>query len=360
MLLLAATASAASLADLSGGTADPLKNPSALSPHSLHLLMTAVAWTGERLVSVGERGTILLSDDQGASWRQVRSPVRATLTAATFPAPQTGWVVGNGGVLLQTRDGGETWAKAFDGVEAAAIELAAAKAALERAPGDAAVQRRMREAEGLVADGPDKPLLDVRFLDETRGLVVGAYGLAFRTDDGGRHWRSIMGEIDNPAGHHLYGIAATPDALVLVGEQGAVFRSTDGGQSFQAEKPVGRGSLFGAVTTRSGALVAFGLRGALFRSEDGVNWARIGSRSASINAGAVLADGTVLLADETGTLARSRDDGRSFEDMRLPDPTPCFGLAAAGSDALVVAGPGGNVRVPAALVRGANAQGIAQ
>ena len=46
-------------------------------------MLDAVA-LDERLVAVGERGHILISTDNGASWRQVEVPTRAMLTAVTF------------------------------------------------------------------------------------------------------------------------------------------------------------------------------------------------------------------------------------------------------------------------------------
>jgi len=340
-MLLAASAGASAAAP-----ADPLSTPSILSPHSTSLLMTRVIWTGERLVSLGERGTILLSDDLGATWRQVLSPVRTTLTAAAFPSPKVGWVVGNGGIVLSTGDGGESWVKAFDGQDAAAMEKAQAQADLALMPDNARAQRRVREAEALVTDGPDKPFLDIRFFDQNRGLIVGAYGLAFRTEDAGRHWFSIMGRIDNPDGRHLYGIATTATGIFLVGEQGTVFRSTDAALSFQALAPVGRGTLFGIVAGRSGTLVAYGLRGALFRSaDDGTSWTRIGADSASINGGTLLSDGTIALVDDAGNLKRSRDDGRSFATAPLPRPMPFSALEQTPDGTLVLAGPQGNLRL---------------
>ena len=59
-----------------------------LAPRSL--LLDAVK-AGDRIVVVGERGHVLLSDDQGASWRQAKVPTRATLTAVYFVDAQNGW-----------------------------------------------------------------------------------------------------------------------------------------------------------------------------------------------------------------------------------------------------------------------------
>lgn len=325
---------------------DPLDSASVLSPRSQHLMVARVVKAGERLVSVGERGTILLSDDQGQSWRQVASPVRVTLTAADFPTPRLGWAVGNGGILLATSDGGESWTKQLDGSAIAAIEVEQAKADLASAPNDEQAQHRLREAEGLVQDGPDKPLMDVHFFDDRHGLIVGTYGLALRTEDGGRSWQSIMGHTDDPQGRHLYGIEAAPDGVYLAGEQGSIFKSTDGGHSFHRVANPGKGSFFGLVSAPGGAIVAYGLRGAVFRSEDGgTHWARVNVTQASFNAGKRLADGSLLLADEGGGLWRSTDGGKNFAAVPRPDGPGLSGIAEPVPGMLVISSDHGNFRV---------------
>jgi photosystem II stability/assembly factor-like uncharacterized protein len=48
-------------------------------------LQLSVTRAGKRLVSVGERGLVLLSDDDGRSWRQARQvPVSVALTQVRF------------------------------------------------------------------------------------------------------------------------------------------------------------------------------------------------------------------------------------------------------------------------------------
>jgi photosystem II stability/assembly factor-like uncharacterized protein len=332
-------------AAVAASSADPLANPSSLSPKAQQLMAAKVAWAGRRLVSVGERGTILLSDDQGRSWRQVVAPVRVTLTAVCFSSPQTGWAVGHGGVLLSTEDGGETWSRRMDGVAAAAIEAAAAKEDLAAAAGDEQAQHRLREAEGLVTDGPDKPFLDVHFFDDRNGLLVGAYGLAFRTEDGGATWHSVMGKMDNPRGRHLYAIEEVGGNVYVAGEQGAVFKSTDGGHSFRHIDTPGKGTYFGLLSSTDGTVLAYGLRGALYRSEADGRWSRIDMPPASLTGAKRLSNGTLLLADEAGHLWRSADGGRSFALLPVTGPATVSSIEEITPQNVIVAGARGNARL---------------
>ena len=53
-----------------------LSQPALMTPKALGTAQLAVARAGQRLVAVGERGTVLLSDDHGQSWRQAKVPVQ--------------------------------------------------------------------------------------------------------------------------------------------------------------------------------------------------------------------------------------------------------------------------------------------
>ena len=66
---------------------------------------------GKRLVAVGERGHVLLSDDEGKTWRQAKAvPTRTTLTCVHATDANTLWAAGHGGMILRSADAGETWA----------------------------------------------------------------------------------------------------------------------------------------------------------------------------------------------------------------------------------------------------------
>lgn len=301
-------------------------------------LMLSVATAGERLVAVGERGFILISDDQGASWTQVVSPVSVTLTRVQFPTSSDGWAVGHAGVVLHSGDGGRSWALQFDGQRAARKTLDAAEA--DTGPN---AEERLAEAQRLVDEGPDKPFLDLHFFDNRRGIVVGAYGLAFTTDDGGQSWRSISASLDNPSALHLYDVLALPRALIIVGEQGLILRSIDGGRSFRALNSPATGTLFGVVGTSEDGLLAYGLRGGAYRSDDlGETWQAVPDRrAATLTSGARLSTGDLVLADESGALHISHDGGASFQLLPAPETGVLTDIAELNDGRLAVASPHG-------------------
>jgi len=312
-----------------------------VTPRALDAAMLGVVRAGDRLVAAGERGIVLYSDDAGRTWAQARVPVQVTLTALRFVDGRTGWAVGHLGVILRSDDAGATWRLQLDGVRAAAQALDAAQAG-----GDA---ETIAKARRLVEDGPDKAFFDVDFADARNGLAVGAYGMAFATDDGGTHWRPVSGRLSNARGAHLYGVRFSGERVVVVGEQGLLLRSDDRGSTFAALPSPYKGSLFGIVVAHDGTWLAFGLRGNAFRSTDaGVSWQRVDTElPLSISAGVDLGDSRLALLSQNGDVLASRDGGRSFRRQPAVEPTPATAMVATARGDLVIASLRGMRRRPA-------------
>ena len=352
VLAWALAGAAGSRAATSPDVADVLQRPATIGPRAQAGMMLAIARAGARLVAAGERGIVLLSDDHGATWRQARVPVSVSLTALQFVDATHGWAAGHSGAVLSTADGGATWTLRLDGLQAARIEQQGAHAQAEEtgASGDT-VRKRVAEADRLVADGPDKPFLDVRFFDARRGLVVGAYGLAFATEDGGQHWTSWIGRLPNRRGNHLYRIATAGRRLFIVGEQGLVLRSDDGGAAFAAVETPYAGTWFGAQADRDGGLLVFGLRGNAWASADGATqWARLdlGTPNTLVDA-AALADGRLLLVDQSGQgfVDAGADSGHDFKRLAAGFGVPVSAVVQAADGGLVAATPLGLRRIVA-------------
>jgi photosystem II stability/assembly factor-like uncharacterized protein len=247
--------------------------------------------------------------------------------------------VGHLGVILHTDDAGLRWALQLDGVRAAQLRLDAALAAGD----DAAIARARR----LVEEGPDKAFFDVDFADARNGIAVGAYGMAFATSDGGARWTPLSARLPNPKALHLYGVRRVGEAVFIVGEQGLLLRSLDGGASYAALASPYKGSLFGLLASGD-ALIAYGLRGNAFRSVDrGESWARIDTGvPVSLSAGVDLGAQGLVLVSQTSDVLISRDGGASFRRLPSREPTPATAVAANERGELVIAGLRG-LRAPA-------------
>jgi hypothetical protein len=311
---------------------DALKRPAAKAERLQSRTYLALALAGKRVVAVGERGLVALSDDHGATWRQAATPTSTTLTCVSFADAQHGWAAGHAGTILHTADGGATWTVQADGKAVALLVQASAHAA----PGLAAV------AAQLVKDGADKPFLDIAFTDARRGVAVGAYGLAVKTNDGGRTWESFMHRVPNPKGLHMYAVRVVGDTVWLAGEQGYFARSTNGGNSFaQIETPY-RGSYF-VLAANGGGVVVAGLKGNAFQvSADGTVFSRIeGAPPVSFSGVTQLRDGRLAFTNQAGQLLLSSGGGKRIAALPAPPRPPLSALLHAANGNLVLAGAGG-------------------
>ncbi|WP_169254405.1 WD40/YVTN/BNR-like repeat-containing protein [Aromatoleum toluvorans] len=319
---------------------DPLETPAQINLQlAKSSRLTAVTAAGERLVAVGPRGHILLSDDRGASWKQVEVPVSVDLVAVRFVTPRDGWVVGHDGVVLHSADGGSTWAKQLDGQQAIRIMK---DYFVQRADmGHEDARKLLSDVARYEEEGPTKPFLDVLFLNEQEGFIVGAFGQAFHTRDGGKSWKPLLGRIDNPRSLHIYALAQSRGKIYAAGEQGMLLRWDAERERFDAMASPYRGSFFGLLGTETG-LVAYGLRGNAFASHDGgASWSELRTGvTDAITGAARLPDGGVVLATQGGKLLV--DSGRGhLQEMPVTRAMAYFSLAAAGPQSLVVVGSGG-------------------
>ncbi len=342
---------------------DLLQLPAIKSPRAVDSLLLDVTRAGERLVAVGERGHILLSDDNGQSWRQGSVPVSVTLTAVQFPTAEQGWAVGHDGVVLHSADAGENWSLKFDGDTANRLvlsryeELVAAKEVeLAQAEGEAAEALSLQledlsygldDARYGVEDGPWKPFLDLWFSDANNGYIVGAYGLMFRTVDGGASWQTWGDRLDNPEGLHLNAISANGDKLFIVGEMGIVYRSTDGGLQWELLESPYEGSFFAVSGSESGDLVvAMGLRGNAIRSGDGGDsWQRLTSPlPAALYGATFLRDGRLVIA--SATLLNAGLDAQELKATKVK-PSLYTAVTETADGQLILSGIKGISRVEA-------------
>jgi photosystem II stability/assembly factor-like uncharacterized protein len=311
---------------------DVLDRPAISIERTQTPVLLAVTRANERLFAVGEHGVILRSDDGGNTWEQAQVPVSVTLTGVHFATPEKGWAVGHSGVVLHTEDGGRTWIKQLDGRETSRQE-----------PNGETDSTRRDGGVALLPDSPDQPLLDVYFADENRGLVVGAYGRMWATRDGGKTWLAWDHHLSNPTGRHLNCVRAVGSDLYVAGEQGALYRSRDGGETFVEVATPYRGTYFGVSPGAGGRVFVYGLRGNAYWSGDsGRHWRKVDTGApVTLTAGLVLADGSFVLLSQAGEVLLTRDQGRSFRTLPVDNPSPLTGAVQAPDGRLVLSGARG-------------------
>ena len=347
---------------------DVLVTPSIKAVKAKESLLLDIAKAGERLVVVGARGHILYSDDNGKKWHQADVPVSVLLTSVVFPSAKNGWAVGHSGVILHSSDGGQTWAKQFDGNAANEMIITQSqnyvdklRVKVEQASEDDLedIEIELEEAEYSLEDaqadseiGPSKPLLDVFFMNDREGIAVGAYGFIFKTIEGGTTWKNYGPMLGNPDRFHLNTITQVGGRVLLVaGEAGVIFRSEDRGETWETIESPYEGSFFGLAETGEGmSVLAFGLRGNLFRSVDaGKTWEAVDSETEStLIAGARNKQGDISIVGNSGSVIFSDDGGRTFSETIREDRLGVSSATFITKNELIVVGEKGVLRTSSA------------
>ncbi len=194
----------------------------------------------DRVIAVGERGTIIVSVDKGDSWRQTHGDAElpVTLTGVNWLGGSELLAVGHDAVLMHSADAGETW-------------------------------------EVLMQDDElGEPLLGTWSADGQRIFAYGSFGKFLSSADHGRSWQERELDIH---GEHLNDLDGDGERLqIMVGEMGLVLRSEDHGESWERIEPFYRGSLFGVAYMGNAVWVTYGMRGHVFVSkDDGMNWTQV-------------------------------------------------------------------------------------
>ncbi|MFW0757797.1 WD40/YVTN/BNR-like repeat-containing protein [Pseudomonas sp. H11T01] len=245
-----------------------------INPDRVHV--NALLANGSLLIAVGERGTVMTSRDSGLSWtpRAVAADHDATLTGVVALSPEVLIAVGHDGWILRSSDNGLSWReKHYD------AELG-------------------------------EPLLGVWSADGQHVVAYGSYGKYLESSDAGEHWttREMPGE-----GAHFNGLDGGDDGRqMLVGEQGLVLRTRNGGRDWQRLTPFYNGSLFGVVRLSASRWLAYGMRGHVFTSADfGDTWqpVDIGSSQPIYGHALLPRNAGLVLVGAGGRLTRLDADG---------------------------------------------------
>jgi len=171
-------------------SADWTASPSgtANSLWGMYFLNDNVGWV------VGDGGTIRKTTDGGTTWIAQTSVIIGFLNQIRFVDANNGWIVGDPGVILNTTDGGTNW-----------------------------VQQ---------TSGSTTKFLSLSFVNSNYGWVVGETGEILKTTDGGTNWATLTSGITQK----LWGVDAVSTSNVFAcGEVGIILKTTDGGINWNTQ-----------------------------------------------------------------------------------------------------------------------------
>lgn len=207
------------------------------------------------------------------------------------------------------------------------------------------------------------PLLDVMFLDPRHGLAVGAYSLLLETHDGGANWNvRLLSDEAEDAFPEDGAAPATAAAPAADADDGDAWVFSDEELMLEEEADP---HLNAIARTGSGGLVIAGERGTVFRSRDqGGTWERLRLPYGGSMFGALGFDGDhVLLFGLRGHVFESHDLGDTWVQVDTGTESSLMGgRALPGGGAVLVGSEGVMLRrasadAPFALSTFTNAAG---
>ncbi|NVK22510.1 MAG: hypothetical protein HWD86_08320 [Kangiellaceae bacterium] len=291
------------------------------------LLLDIIKLSNGKLVTVGERGHILLSDDNGQTWKQSPVPSKSSLTAIDFFDDTHGVAVGFDQTILLTTDGGLSWTQTHQ------------------------------------LDSLEQPaLFDVNYVSKDQLVAIGSYGLYMTSEDGGATWdaQEVDSLADNFGGFsHFYSMTVIDSKnWILAGEKyvsgetadfeeintGLLAKTNDGGQTWSKLASPYDGSFFG-VNHLNGVLYAYGLRGNVYESRDqGQSWRSLFLKTAAgLHDMDFLPNGQWVLVGTGGVLIENTATGDNITKRR--DLKGRAAVIAISDNELIIVGEGGVERV---------------
>lgn len=181
---------------------------------------------GGHAVAVGEFGTVLGSDDFGASWRALPVVGDASWNDAALLSPQTYLIVGEIGRIEMTSDGGTTWTQ---------------------------------------IPSPTKSTLNsVFFRDAQNGLAAGTGGVVISTDDGGATWT----QLPRITQQHIFDVMWDGHHWVLTGDKGLLLFGSAETKAWNNMSRLAGSSWHTQTTARNGVYALAGRGGIAIAKPD--------------------------------------------------------------------------------------------
>jgi photosystem II stability/assembly factor-like uncharacterized protein len=176
---------------------------------------------------VGYGGTILHTTDGGETWTKQVSSTTLRFVRIHFADFRMGWVVGYGGTILHTTDGGEIWTKQDSGTTLSLVRIHFADSRTGWVVGHGGTILHTTdggETWKKQVSGTTSHLWQIHFADSRTGWVVGNGGTILRTIDGGKTWtKQDSGTTLNLVRSHF----ADSRTGWVVGEGGTILATRD-------------------------------------------------------------------------------------------------------------------------------------
>jgi photosystem II stability/assembly factor-like uncharacterized protein len=277
----------------------------------------------------------------------------ATINAVAFDGDII-WVVGADGLIMRSLDDGKTFEevliKTTDGLNDVFIRKESVWMVGDKGTiiystdGGQSFAKRIFEPQQRASSNSQNRFLDlysIEFADKERGFIVGDEGLILATTDGGRSWYEQKSGVQE----QLFHLSFRGRDGWAVGTKGTILHTSNGGNNWYpqrsgTDKDLNRIFL---ITEKTGLIS--GDNGTLLRTENGgATWEQVGLKVGEPLFGISFIDKkTGWVVGYQGRVVRTYDGGRSWVDQASTTEADLFSVSfrenrgyAIGRDGLVM------------------------
>jgi photosystem II stability/assembly factor-like uncharacterized protein len=304
--------------------------------------------TVQSLWTVGEGGAILHTENGGDTWEKQPSGTINELHSVAFGTPQSGWAVGSfgsSGVILHTEDGGRSWYTQSIGIFEELNSVVFGTPQSGWAVGKAGTILHTEDGGGTwkPQSGDTREQLEaVAFLPPQSVWTVGWLAAILHTEDGGRNWQKlrnatdlILSREDRSNGTEvLTSVAfATPQSGWVVGEYGAIWHTEDSGRSWLKQVSPTAATLACVIVATPQLGWATGEGGTILHTEDGgATWKMQNSGTSEyLRCVAFVTPQSGWAVGDSGTILHTEDGGVTWKTQNSGTIVALLSVACAKS-----------------------------
>ena len=238
-------------------------------------LFQAAASNGDAIVVVGNRGVLITSRDQGATWqRRVLEDQPFMLDLAVCPDGKFVALAHENQLRIGDATA-ETWRTVkIDSMEVPQAVACDPRGRLWVVGSFSSILRSDDLGESWAETSMDEDLYltTIQFIDDNNAFTTGEFGAIIRTQDGGKTWENL-----EPLADEFYPQAAyfrDTETGWIVGLNGMIWTTVDGGQSWSQQSTGTTAPLYG-ITANGAGLFAVGGFGTVLTSGPAGDWTRV-------------------------------------------------------------------------------------
>ncbi|UCF79534.1 MAG: M28 family peptidase [Candidatus Eiseniibacteriota bacterium] len=275
-----------------------------------------IGFDGTEGYVVGVGGTILHTVDGGDTWESQASGTDQTLLKLSLVDADSAWACGSVGLCIRTFDGGATWDSLVTGTWYYLYGVKFINALEGWVCGTEGTL--LKSSDGGLnwsaqSSGTTARLYDIEFVDSQNGWAVGTSGVIIHTSDGGANWSPQTSGTD----YRLHDVCfVSAQEGWAVGYSGTILHTADGGSTWDAQTSGVVVSLQGVCFADSvqGWVVGYG--GVVLHTEDGgENWDVQDSGTGSRLFAVTCTDSLSAWAAGTSSIIRTEDEGATWVSL---------------------------------------------